>query len=138
MSLWRRQAIERMPSLRALIEDPASVWSPMSLWIELRMALERAYAAEASGTECIDEIWNYLHFVLGRRRADTVLEGCYCGFLEHLLADERIALDLPRRMERATFLSLRAPLSYACGEARFTRVLAMFDQARHPTITRDG
>jgi hypothetical protein len=85
MSAWRREAFERLPAFRTLLQKSNT---PYALWIELSSEFRQAY--QVGDLERFEHILSYANWCLaqpeGRTAADdfgTCLQVC---FFEHLPA----------------------------------------------------
>lgn len=82
MSAWRRKALECLPEYRQIIEDCET---PMSLWIELHLEFEDAFAG--NDQRLVGRILEFASWSIseaaGRLPSETSTAAA-CGFYEHL------------------------------------------------------
>jgi hypothetical protein len=106
MSAWRREALQKLPECRRIIE---AADNPMALWIELRGACDDAYAKQDE--DLIRRFYDFARWCW-RSRIDDVVNAVACAFYEHLPTTPVLRRDMPRRFGRAAFKELRDIFCY--------------------------
>jgi hypothetical protein len=106
MSAWRREALQKLPECRQIIE---AAENPMALWIELRGACDDAYQKNAE--DLIRRFYDYARWCWQSRISDVV-NAVACAFYEHLPLEPVTRRDMPRRFGRAAFRELREVFCY--------------------------
>ncbi len=113
MSLWRRTAIERLPSLQ---KEIAAADNPYGVWIELRDEMNRAYGREPVDDDLIAAIYGYGSWCLtGARNADLATAAIVC-FYEHLPTDTPIRADVGRWLSVDDFSGMKNVFGYHLNE----------------------
>lgn len=97
MSLWRKKAVEMMPSFAKQINDPA-VDNPMMMWIEFHCAYARATQTTPKPDEAIEQVWKYIRWCRDEYHNDEMWNAIACAFIEHLPQDKSVKEDLPNRI----------------------------------------
>jgi len=111
MSAWRRGGIERLPEFRSLIEQATS---PMSLWIDLRLAFEDAY--DEGNQDRVRKILEFARMCWSSSSSDVVT-AVMCGFFEHLPERAEIRKALPALITSAEYAQLKEVFRYHAGDA---------------------
>ncbi len=106
MSAWRREALQRLPECRQVIE---AAENPMALWIELLGECQDAYKKQ--GDDLIRRFYDYARWCW-QSRIDDVVNAVACAFYEHLPTTPVLRRDMPRRFGRAAFKELRYVFCY--------------------------
>ena len=106
MSAWRREALQRLPECRKVIE---SADNPMALWIELLGECEVAYRNQVE--DLIRRFYDFARWCWQSPSAD-VRTAVACAFYEHLPTKPLLRRDMPRRFGRASFTELREVFRY--------------------------
>lgn len=106
MSAWRREALQRLPECRKVIE---SADNPMALWIELLGECEDACRKQAE--DLIRRFYDFARWCWQSPSAD-VRTAVACAFYEHLPTTPVLRRDMPRRLGRAAFTELREVFRY--------------------------
>ena len=91
MSAWRKQALEKLPECRRLIE---AADSPMALWIELLGECQDASRNQAEDLIC--RFYEFARCCWQSPSAD-VRTAVACAFYEHLPTTPELRRDMPRR-----------------------------------------
>ncbi len=120
MSEWRRKASEFIPELQGQI---AAAWSPMSLWIDLHLAFERAH--RTGNADQVGRILKYARWCWRARSPDTVT-AVMCAFFEHLPEYESMRSDIPQWFSAAEFEELREVFSYHAGAEIVSTIAQQF------------
>lgn len=110
MSLWRKEASERLPELQRIIASKV-VDNPMMLWIELRLEFERRCEVQPPPLDLLRRIWGYCSWCL-EHGSDDVGTAAALAFGEHLMDTPAQIAILPEIMTRGEFLGLWALLEY--------------------------
>ena len=110
MSLWRKEALDRLPELSALISSP-HVDNPMLLWVELQTTFGQLCEKDPLPLELLRRLWGYAKWSMEQRH-DALVTAVHVAFCEHLLGRERVERALPQIMTRREFLSMREALLY--------------------------
>ena len=82
MSVWRKEALGRLPEFRSLIE---SARNPMSLWIELSCKFREA--VERQNHDLIKRMLQYASWCFSRENGQgsgDIINAVACAFYEHL------------------------------------------------------
>ena len=106
MSAWRKQALEKLPEYRRLIE---AADNPMALWIELLGECQDASRNQAEDLIC--RFYEFARCCWQSPSAD-VRTAVACAFYEHLPTTPELRRDMPRRFGRAAFIELREVFQY--------------------------
>lgn len=110
MSLWRREASERLPELQRIIASRL-VDSPMMLWIELNMEFERLCESLPPPIDLLRRIWHYCEWCLQHESAD-VQTAAALGFCEHLIQTPERAALLPQIMSMGDYMEFRSLMEH--------------------------
>jgi hypothetical protein len=106
MSAWRREAVQRLPEHRRVIETAES---PMALWIELFLACENA--CKNSDEDMVRRFYDFARWCWQSQSAD-VRTAVACAFYEHLPRTPVLRRDMPRRFGRSAFTELQDVFRY--------------------------
>jgi hypothetical protein len=106
MSAWRREALQRLPECRQMIEGAEN---PMALWIELHGLCQDA--CKKQDEDLIRCFYDYARWCW-QSRIDDVVNAVVCAFYEHLPTTPVLRRDMPRRFGRAAFNELRDVFCY--------------------------
>jgi len=106
MSAWRREALQRLPECRRVIE---AADNPMALWIDLLGECQDAYKKQDE--DLIPRFYDYARWCW-QSRIDDVVSAVACAFYEHLPTTPVLRRDMPRRFGRAAFKELRDVFCY--------------------------
>ena len=106
MSAWRREALNRLPECKPMI-DAAS--NPMALWIELLLVCEDAVKMQAG--EFVNRLYDFANWSWQSPNED-LRTAVACAFYEHLPIIPCLRSDLPRRRDRVPFHELRTVFCY--------------------------
>ena len=105
MEDWLSKAVDTFPELAEQLE-PAEI-DPMAFWIELRLALDKAYQCAPINEDLIGRIYGYASWCFDQPEtssADTDLgTAVVVCFIEHLPETHAVAADLYRWMSVETF-----------------------------------
>ncbi|MCW1913238.1 hypothetical protein OJ996_06630 [Luteolibacter sp. GHJ8] len=110
MSLWRREASERLPELQRIIAS-RFVDGPMMLWIELNTEFEKLCGSQPPPIDLLRRIWRYCDWCL-QHGGEDVRTAAALGFGEHLIDSPQRAALLPQIMSCADYVSLRNLVEY--------------------------
>lgn len=116
MSAWRREALKALPELHNIINF---AWSPMWLWIELRLTFEDDFAS--GNTKRLNRILTYMRYCLAASDPD-VRNAVHCAFVEHLPQKPAIRAALSELLTLREIRDLRQVLAYHVGEAAITEI----------------
>jgi hypothetical protein len=112
---WLAKALECFPELESdfgLIQD----LSPMSVWIELGLALGEAYAAQPINEDMIGRIYDYAAWCLAQPQTEDALTDLPTAvavcLIEHLPLNKRVAEDLHRWMSVESFKGFESLFRY--------------------------
>jgi hypothetical protein len=97
MSLWRKTAVEVMPSLRSVVTSK-HITGPMALWIELHLSYSTGASASPVQTAVLDEVWTYIRWCRDVYKSDDMWSAVTVAFFEHLLDERAVREDLPLRI----------------------------------------
>ena len=106
MSAWRREALQKLPECRRVIE---AADNPMALWIELHCECLEAY--EKQDADLIRRFFEFAWQCWKSPSADVRTAVAY-AFYEHLPLRPDTRQDMPRRISRAAFNELRMIFRY--------------------------
>lgn len=129
MSLWRKKAVELMPSLRSVVTS-RNVDGPMSLWIELRLAYSVAASASPVRAAVLDEVWAYIRWCRDVYQNDDMWSAVTVAFFEHLLDERAMRDDLPGRISRREAEESVIHSSYFHAPEDVARYLEWFSNAQ--------
>jgi hypothetical protein len=135
MSLWRRKAIELMPSYKREIE---AANNPMALWIDLRFLIEDEYRSVTRDDALIDQIYAYAHWCLREAKSQDVFTAVVYGFYEELPTIPQLRADLPNRISRKDFLSIDDYWAYHLSEEEFQRFVKEFLEVKDRMLRKSG
>ena len=110
MSLWRKEASERLPELQPLIASRL-VDGPMMLWIELNGEFQKRCDESPAPLDLLRRIWQYCDWCLIHGSGD-VRTAAALAFCEHLVDTPERARLLPQIMKRDDFVALRNFVEY--------------------------
>ncbi len=128
MSLWRSEALRRLPEFHRTIVA-RDVDNPMMLWIELRLSFMKLCEQDPPPVEQIRRIWGYAAWCMERGHPD-VGTAAAVGFCEHLLDSEPMRALLPFVMARHDYVELRDLLLYHNPPVLYEEVLGLFEKRR--------
>jgi hypothetical protein len=124
---WRAKALELFPDLRDLIETQPN---PMSLWIELSLAIETVYAEKPLNDERVGKFYDYAAWCLKQPRAEnaetdlsTAVAVC---FIEHIPLHQSISDDLYRWMSAGSFHGFENLFRYHFSDEEFKKFSVEF------------
>jgi hypothetical protein len=124
MAKWRKAAIDHLPDLRDTIAHADTL---MALWIDLRLAFEKAYR-EPTNEDLIARIYTYATWCLGApRHGDAGRDpttAVTAAFYEHIPQSKAARDDMPRWFTPDQVAALRPVFSYHIGEKAFDDLLA--------------
>lgn len=110
MSLWRKVALEKIQTLKKLIDKSPNV---MALWIELQLKLDYGnFYQSRSNEKTIAGIFDYATWCLNRSRNRDTQTAVVCAFYEHLPQMKDARADLPNRLSMEDFLKLKQVFKY--------------------------
>lgn len=126
---WGREAFNRFPDL---IDRFDFVDSPMSLWIELRLAFEDAYKTPRN-EDLISRIYAYADWCCGQPEgataADDLATAAVACFYEHIPESPESLADMPRWFKLSDVHAMKETFSYMVGEEGFQRILLVYQRA---------
>jgi hypothetical protein len=105
MSVWRKKALEKIPSQTKLIQSK-EIDSIGMLWIELTMLLE------IGALNKINEILEYAKWCLEESKNNEIRTVVITHFYEHLLDNEQIRKILPNSISKSDFVNLKEVFMY--------------------------
>ena len=118
---WLSKAVDTFPELAEQFER-AEI-HPMAFWIELRLALDRAYQCAPINEDLIGRIYGYASWCFDQPEtssADTDLgTAVVVCFIEHLPETHAIAADLYRWMSVETFEGCESVFRYHLSEEQY-------------------
>ena len=124
MSTWRKVALEKLPSCKALIEKAAT---PMELWIDLGSEFHIAYQ-EPRNESMLSAIYSYALWCLEARDPTTSSAVVVCLF-EDLPLNSAARKDLPHRIGKTLFLGLTNVFKYHLSAEEHRRFVDEFLEA---------
>jgi hypothetical protein len=124
MSLWRKEASERLPELQRLIAS-RDINSPMMLWIEIQMKFQDLCEQEPPPLDLIRRVWGYAKWCMTQGHGDAATAAAL-GFCEHLLDRNATRDVLPQIMTRQEYEGLKGLLLYHKSEEDFAEGLKLF------------
>lgn len=110
MSLWRKEASDRLPELQRSITSTL-VENPSDLWMQLRCDFDRLCHKEPPPIELLSRIWEYARWS-AEHGSDEVKFAVTSYFFEHIKDTRLYRTLLPQFMSRdeyETVCGLRAP-----------------------------
>lgn len=123
MSLWRKEAFERLPELRTQLQEEKGAYCFVG---DLVHVLEHAY--EADDEDLIRRIYMYIERLLaapqGANASNDLHTIVYVSFFEHLPRSEVIRQDLGRWLKRGQLEQLRDVFLYHGTEEQYQEILA--------------
>lgn len=124
MSKWRRQALEKLPECRRLIDGAGN---PMALWIKLLEECRAAY--HTRDLDKISRIFEYAWLCLDATDNEMVT-AVALGFYEDLPRDPEIRGDLPNRLDQEQFDAVSDLFRYHLSPDKFAEFRREFMQRR--------
>ena len=125
MSLWRKEALMRLPELHGLITSD-EVDNPMMLWIELQLKFTSMCEQKPPPLELLRRVWGYAKWCMEHGH-DTMATAAAFAFCEHLLDRKATRSILPEIMTRPDYEKLRELLLYHNSEEEFAEGLELFE-----------
>lgn len=123
---WGREAFNRFPELIDRFDD---VDSPMSLWIELWLAFEKAYRAPRN-EDLISRIYAYADWCCeqpeGATAEDDLASAVVACFYEDIPTSPEALADMPRWFKLSEVHGMKKTFSYLVGEEGFQRILLAY------------
>jgi hypothetical protein len=124
MARWRAEAQKLLPELRKAIDSSHEI---MALWIEVRLAFERAYERRPRDESLIERVYSFADWCASAPRgADAgqdpltaVITAFYEDIPTHLAARE----DMPRWFTYDEVVDGKAVFSYHLGEEGYRELL---------------
>ena len=110
MSVWRREASERLPELQRIISSKL-VDGPMMLWIELNIEFEKLCRQDPPPIDLLRRIWQYCDWCL-QHGSGEVRTAAALGFCEHLIQTPERASLLPQLMRCDEYVELKPLMEY--------------------------
>jgi hypothetical protein len=110
MSLWRKEASNRLPELQQSIAS-ASIKTPSDLWMELRLRFDQLCRQEPPPIELLSRIWQYARWS-DEHPAEDVQFAVEAHFFERIEDTRLYRTVLPKFMspkEYETICGLRSP-----------------------------
>jgi hypothetical protein len=114
MNEWRKNALEKIPSQRELIQSN-EIDSIGMLWIELDMLIEN------KDFESLNEIFDYAKWCLEDSDNAEIRTVVLTHFYEHLLEKEHIRKILPNFLTKSDFINLKEVFLYHNTEEDYER-----------------
>ncbi|MBW8863980.1 MAG: hypothetical protein JF609_03470 [Verrucomicrobia bacterium] len=127
MSLWRKEASERLPELQQLIAS-RDIDNPMMLWTEIKMKFQDFCEQEPPPLDLIKRVWGYAKWCMAQGHEDVATAAALC-FCEHLLDRKATQRILPQIMTRQEYEGLKGLLLYHKSEEDFAKGLKLFEEA---------
>lgn len=123
---WRREAFERLPELRGLLQEEKS---PYNFLGDLVAKLDAAY--ELQDDDMVKRIYGFvfwcLHTPRGRSASDDLATAVACAFLEHLPQHDRIRHDIGRWFSRSDILGMSEIFHHHGTEDQYQEMLRLSD-----------
>ena len=122
MSVWRREALSRLPEFRAVIERTDS---PMALWVELVIPFENAFASE--DYDLVRRVFQYAAWCLDTAQAQPTdaSTAAWCAFYD-LPGVPGLIDRLPQFLPWDRFLRVEPALRESLDEDALARVRASY------------
>jgi hypothetical protein len=118
---WLSKAVDTFPELADQFER--ADLHPMSFWIELRLALDKAYQCNPINEDLIGRIYGYASWCFDQPETDsaetdlgTAVVVC---LIEHLPETQAVAADLYRWMSTETFEGFESVFRYHFSEEQY-------------------
>ena len=125
---WQAKALESFPELEDVINR--NIGGPMGLWIDLFIALARAYEVEPINESLIGRIYDYAAWCLNQPQtgnASTDLPSAVdVGFIETIPLDQRISDDLYRWLSLETFKGCESLFRYHLSDEEYRKFFSEF------------
>lgn len=127
MEAWQTKALEVFPDRRELIEEQPN---PMSLWIELTIALGHVYEESPLSDERIEKFYDYAAWCLKQPRTEsaetdlsTAVAVC---FIEHIPLHPGISDDVYRWLSAESFDGFENLFRYHLSDEEFKKFASEF------------
>lgn len=124
MSAWRREALQRLPECREVIE---SAENPMAVWIELLGECE--VACRKQQDDLVRRCFDFAAWCWRSPSAD-VRTAVACAFYEHLPTSPVLRRDMPRRFDRTAFCKLLGVFCYHLSPDEAAALVLEFEVAQ--------
>jgi hypothetical protein len=128
MSLWRKEASQRLPELQRIIAS-RDVDNPMRLWIELKSTFQDLCEQDPLPLDLIKRVWGYAKWCMTHDNGD-VATAAALAFGEHLLDRKATRRILPEIMTRADYEGLKGLLLYHNSEEDYANGLKLFETGK--------
>lgn len=125
MSVWRREALKRLPEFQKIIAS-REVDNQMMLWILLQSAFDKLCEQEEPDLDLLTRVWRYAKWCMVYGHPD-VRTAAAIGFCEDLIDTKSAMRLLPKIMSRDEYIELKNLLLYHNSIEKFERGLEMFD-----------
>jgi hypothetical protein len=127
MSVWRREAVSRLPELRTLVERAGS---PMALWVDLAIPFEDAFGA--GDDDLVRRIFDYAAWCLdtASREPTDASTAAWCAFYEDLPDVPGLVEKLPQFLTWEHFLRVETALRTSLDDDALARVRASYEKRR--------
>ena len=119
MSAWRRAAIKRIPTQRALVERSESVGM---LWVDLWLCFVDAHR-EPVDEKTIRGVYDFAKWTCEEARNDEMATSTCCHFYEHLPTEPLVRAQLRKFMTRGEVSELSAIFKYHLSEEEYLRFM---------------
>jgi hypothetical protein len=119
--------LQVLPDLKHEIETAASV---MSMWIDVHLALEDAYASRPANEDRISRIYRLALQTLQESSDPDAVTAVVVAFFEHLPTHDEVRKDLHRWLSPEVFRELEQAFRYHLSADEFLQFSAEFSSAR--------
>jgi hypothetical protein len=126
---WLSKSAEMLPELQEE-HGLEFVDNPMSLWLEIWWAFERAYQPPRD-EDFIKRVYEFADWCLVQERCDDaswdLLTCVAVCFFEHIPTNALTRADMPRWFKRHEIVVMRDTFSYFLSASEFEGLLALFE-----------
>ena len=127
MEDWQTKALELFPDRRELVEEQPN---PMSLWIELTIALEHVYEENPLSDDRIGKFYDYAAWCFKQPRTESAATDLSTAvavcFIEHIPLHHRISDDMYRWISAESFEGFENLFRYHLSDEEFKKFSAEF------------
>ena len=134
---WRREAFDRLPEFRRLLQEEKS---PYNFLGELVTKLDFAY--ERQDDDLVKRIYGFIFWCMeaprGKTASDDLLTAVACSFLEHLPQHDHIRHDIGRWFSRSDILGMSEIFHYHGTEDQYQEMLRLSDMKKSRKAQQGG
>jgi len=139
LEYWLEKAAEILPEFEDLITQDRPSPGPMSLWIDLHLALVDMYEASPRNDDLIGRIYDFAAWCLNQPSApdadasSDLSTAVSVVFIEHLPLDRKVAEDLHRWMSLESFQGFESLFRYHLSDKEYEEFTRDFAARKNPS-----